>query len=137
MHIFIGDTHIMTNIEYKFSEDKSLKLLKDHIDKTYSSHYSKNKFQSTEFITDAGHGTGFCIGNIMKYAQRYGKKGTAEDHKKDLLKILHYAIIQLHIHHEQTYGVNQSADEKQLALGELASNLPKDLLDVGEYGEGC
>ena len=136
MHTFIGDTHIMTNIEYKFSEDKSLKLLKDHIDKTYSSHYSKNKFQSTEFITDAGHGTGFCIGNIMKYAQRYGKKGTAEDHKKDLLKILHYAIIQLHIHHEQTYGVNQSADEKQLALGELASNLPKDLLPA-DYDAGC
>ena len=136
MHTFIGDTHIMTNIEYKFSEDKSLKLLKDHIDKTYSSHYSKNKFQSTEFITDAGHGTGFCIGNIMKYAQRYGKKGTAEDHKKDLLKILHYAIIQLHIHHEQTYGVNQSADERQLMLGELASNLPKDLLPA-DYDAGC
>ena len=136
MHTFIGDTHIMTDIEYKFSEDKSLKLLKNHIDKTYSSHYSKNKFQSTEFITDSGHGTGFCIGNIMKYAQRYGKKGTPEDHQKDLLKILHYAIIQLHIHHEQTYGVNQSADEKQLALGELASNLPKDLL-LGDYGEDC
>ena len=136
MHTFIGDTHIMTDIEYKFNEDKSLKLLKDHIDKTYSSHYSKNKFQSTEFITDAGHGTGFCIGNIMKYAQRYGKKGTAEDHKKDLLKILHYAIIQLHIHHEQTYGVNQSADERQLMLGELASNLPKDLLPA-DYDAGC
>ena len=98
----------MTDIEYKFSEDKSLKLLKNHIDKTYSSHYSKNKFQSTEFITDSGHGTGFCIGNIMKYAQRYGKKGTPEDHQKDLLKILHYAIIQLHIHQKD----NESADER-------------------------
>ena len=126
----------MKKIDYKFSEDKSIELLKNHIDKTYSSHYSKNKFQSTEFITDSGHGTGFCIGNIMKYAQRYGKKGTAEDHKKDLLKILHYAIIQLHIHHEQTYGVNQSADERQLMLGELASNLPKDLLPA-DYDAGC
>ena len=132
MHTFIGDTHIMTDIEYKFSEDKSLKLLKNHIDKTYSSHYSKNKFQSTEFITDSGHGTGFCIGNIMKYAQRYGKKGTAEDHKKDLLKILHYAIIQLHIHQKQ----NPAADERQLMLGELASNLPKDLLPA-DYDAGC
>ena len=96
MHIFIGDTHIMTNIEYKFSEDKSLKLLKDHIDKTYSSHYSKNKFQSTEFITDAGHGTGFCIGNIMKYAQRYGKKDGYN--RKDLQKVLHYALIALSVH---------------------------------------
>ncbi len=123
----------MKKIDYKFSEDKSIELLKNHIDKTYSSHYSKNKFQSTEFITDSGHGTGFCIGNIMKYAQRYGKKGTPEDHQKDLLKILHYAIIQLHIHQKD----NESADERQLVLGELASNLPKDLLDVGEYGEGC
>lgn len=123
----------MKKINYKFSEDKSIELLKNHIDKTYSSHYSKNKFQSTEFITDSGHGTGFCIGNIMKYAQRYGKKGTPEDHQKDLLKILHYAIIQLHIHQKD----NESADERQLVLGELASNLPKDLLDVGEYGEGC
>ena len=123
----------MKKIDYKFSEDKSIELLKNHIDKTYSSHYSKNKFQSTEFITDSGHGTGFCIGNIMKYAQRYGKKGTPEDHQKDLLKILHYAIIQLHIHQKD----NESADERQLILGELASNLPKDLLDVGEYGEGC
>ena len=123
----------MKKINYKFSEDKSIELLKNHIDKTYSSHYSKNKFQSTEFITDSGHGTGFCIGNIMKYAQRYGKKGTPEDHQKDLLKILHYAIIQLHIHQKD----NESADERQLVLDELASNLPKDLLDVGEYGEGC
>ena len=123
----------MKKINYKFSEDKSIELLKNHIDKTYSSHYSKNKFQSTEFITDSGHGTGFCIGNIMKYAQRYGKKGTPEDHQKDLLKILHYAIIQLHIHQKD----NESTDERQLVLGELASNLPKDLLDVGEYGEGC
>ncbi len=131
MHTFIGDTHIMTDIEYKFNEDKSLKLLKDHIDKTYSSHYSKNKFQSTEFIADAGHGTGFCIGNIMKYAQRYGKKGTHEDHQKDLLKILHYAIIQLH-NHQKEY---KWEDDTQFVLSELATNLPKDLL--GGSGEDC
>ena len=33
-----------------------------------------NNFQATEFIIDGGHGEGFCIGNILKYAQRYGKK---------------------------------------------------------------
>ena len=26
-------------------------------------------------IIDAGHGEGFCVGNIMKYAMRCGKKG--------------------------------------------------------------
>jgi len=119
-----------TDIEYKFSEDKSLKLLKDHIDKTYSSHYSKNKFQSTEFITDAGHGTGFCIGNIMKYAQRYGKKGTAEDHQKDLLKILHYAVIQLHIHQKE-YTDRHSLSK----LDDLVDTMPKGLLS--SCGDDC
>ena len=53
-------------IDYKFNEDKNLNELKKHIDSTYDSHYSKEKFQATEFIVDGGHGTGFCIGNIMK-----------------------------------------------------------------------
>ena len=85
-------------IDYKFNEDENLNELKKHIDATYDSHYSKEQFQATEFIVDGGHGTGFCIGNIMKYAQRYGKKGDATQARKDLMKILHYAIIQLHVH---------------------------------------
>lgn len=88
----------LSKINYKFSEDKSMHLIQDHIDATYDAHYSENKFQATEFILDSGHGTGFCMGNILKYAQRYGKKGTKEDHRKDLMKIIHYAIIQLHVH---------------------------------------
>ena len=85
-------------IDYKFNEDKNINELKKHIDSTYDSHYSKEKFQATEFIVDGGHGTGFCMGNIMKYAQRYGKKGNRDDARKDLMKVLHYAIIQLHVH---------------------------------------
>ena len=81
---------------YKFNEDKSVKELKKYIDKTYSQHYSKSKFQATEFIIDGGHGEGFCIGNILKYAQRYGKKNGYD--RNDLLKVLHYGIIALHVH---------------------------------------
>jgi len=81
---------------YKFNEDKSIKELLKYIDKTYSQHYAKSKFQATEFIIDGGHGEGFCIGNILKYAQRYGKK---EGHNRaDLMKVLHYAIIALYVH---------------------------------------
>ena len=80
---------------YKFDEDKTLKEIKKYIDSTYDAHYSKSKFQATEFIVDSGHGEGFCIGNILKYAQRYGKKNGKD--KKDLLKVIHYAIIALHI----------------------------------------
>ena len=83
---------------YKYSEDKVLSELKEYFDSTYDEHYSQNKYQATEFILDIGHGAGFCIGNILKYAQRYGKKGTDKDHRKDLLKVLHYAIIALHNH---------------------------------------
>lgn len=86
----------MPLIEYKYSEEKILAELQDYIDKTYGEHYSQNKFQATEFIMDSGHGVGFCIGNIMKYAQRYGKKEGYN--RKDLLKVLHYAIMALHNH---------------------------------------
>tara|TARA_B100000035_G_C20842463_1_gene483689 strand:- start:221 stop:502 length:282 start_codon:yes stop_codon:yes gene_type:complete len=85
-------------INYKFNEADYVKELKDYVDATYGQHYSKDKFQATEFIVDGGHGTGFCIGNVLKYAQRYGKKGTADDARKDLMKVLHYALIQLYVH---------------------------------------
>ena len=81
---------------YKYDEDKFLKELKIYVDKTYNQHYSKNKFQATEFIIDGGHGEGFCIGNIMKYAQRYGNKNGYN--KEDLMKVIHYALIMLHVH---------------------------------------
>ena len=83
---------------YKYDEDISLEQIKKYIDATYGQHYSQNKYQATEFIIDGGHGTGFCIGNVLKYAQRYGRKGSREDWRSDLLKVIHYAIIQLHVH---------------------------------------
>ena len=87
-----------SSIDYKYSEDRILKELKQYVDQTYSQHYSQNKYQATEFILDSGHGEGFCIGNILKYAQRYGKKGSKEDARKDLMKVLHYGIIALYNH---------------------------------------
>ena len=88
-------------INYKYSEDRILKELAEYVDSTYNQHYSQNKFQATEFILDSGHGTGFTIGNILKYAQRYGKKGSKEDARKDLLKVIHYGIIALHNHDKE------------------------------------
>ena len=85
-------------IDYKFDEANYVKELKEYVDLTYGQHYAKDKFQATEFIVDGGHGTGFCIGNVLKYAQRYGKKGSSMDARKDLMKVLHYALIQLSVH---------------------------------------
>ena len=83
-------------VDYKFNEGNLIAQLKKYIDGTYNGHYSKNKFQSTEFIIDCGHGMGFALGNVLKYAQRYGKKDGAN--RKDLMKILHYSLIALHQH---------------------------------------
>ena len=85
-------------VDYVFDEGKYLSEIWDSIDKTYTSHYAQNKIQSTEFISDCGHGMGFAIGNILKYAQRYGRKGTPEDARSDLMKVLHYSIIALSEH---------------------------------------
>jgi|TARA_R100000329_G_C7595911_1_gene211333 hypothetical protein len=84
------------NGNYKFNENKLVDELKEYIDITYGEHYANDKYQATDVIIDSGHGEGFCIGNIMKYAKRYGNK--AGKNRKDLLKILHYGIIMLNVH---------------------------------------
>ena len=88
-------------IAYKYNEGKTLQDITDYVNKTYGEHYSQNKFQATEFIIDSGHGTGFCIGNMLKYTQRYGRKGDHNEWRKDLMKVIHYAIMMLHVHDEQ------------------------------------
>ena len=92
---------ISTVKDYKFKEDKYLNELSKYIISTYTEHYSQSKYQATDTITDAGYGEGFCMGNIQKYWKRYGKK--EGKNRKDLLKILHYAIIMLHVH-DQNQG---------------------------------
>ena len=59
-------------------------------------HYAKGKYQATDVILDSGHGEGFVMGNILKYWKRYGNK--EGKNRKDLLKIIHYAIIMLYVH---------------------------------------
>ena len=83
-------------IDYKYNEGDLIAEIKDYIDGTYGEHYSTNNYQATEFIIDGGNGEGFCIGNIMKYAQRYGKKNGYN--RKDLMKIIHYSIIAMYNH---------------------------------------
>lgn len=82
--------------EFKFNEDDLIDELYDYIVSTYNSHYAGDKYQATDLIIDAGHGEGFCVGNIIKYAKRFGKKGGYNE--ADIFKILHYGIILLHVH---------------------------------------
>lgn len=90
-------------IQYKYNEGDLLRQVTDYVNATYGQHYSQNKYQATEFIIDGGHGVGFSVGNILKYAQRYGHKGTPEDWRKDLMKVIHYAIIALYVHDKEQH----------------------------------
>ena len=44
-------------MEYKFNEEEILLLVHRHINKTYEQHYADGKYQATDMIVDAGHGT--------------------------------------------------------------------------------
>ena len=83
---------------YKFREDELIEEFRKYVESTYDQHYATDKYQATDIIIDSGHGTGFCLGNVIKYAKRYGKKGTSADARKDIMKVLHYALIQLYVH---------------------------------------
>ena len=80
---------------YKYSEAEILKELSDYISGTYQQHYSAgdDKIQTLDLIEACGDGEAFCRSNILKYASRYDKKGTA---RRDIMKILHYAVLLMH-----------------------------------------
>ena len=80
---------------YKYNEVEILKELSDYIAGTYQQHYSAgdDKIQTLDLIEACGDGEAFCRSNILKYASRYDKKGTA---RRDIMKILHYAVLLMH-----------------------------------------
>ena len=81
----------------KFNEHKNLKDVAEYVEKTYSGHYtSANGIQSMDLISSSGRGLDFCLGNVMKYAARYGKRNGAD--RIDLMKIIHYALLAINEH---------------------------------------
>jgi hypothetical protein len=80
---------------FKYSEEELLKELKDYISATYNAHYSagNDAIQTLDLIDACGDAEAFCRSNILKYASRYDKKGTA---RRDIIKILHYGLLLLH-----------------------------------------
>ena len=80
---------------FKYSEESILKELQDYISSTYNQHYSAgdDAVQTLDLIEACGDGESFCRSNILKYASRYDKKGTA---RRDIMKILHYAVLLMH-----------------------------------------
>lgn len=102
-------------IEYKFREAELIEEFKQYIDSTYSGHYGQGGLQSSEIIVDRGHGMGFFSGNVDKYNGRYGKKGESpDDHRKDIMKIIHYGFLMLYEHDRLnpkiTFNVTEDID---------------------------
>ena len=95
------DESITVKNKYKYDEDAILKELTEYIAGTYKQHYSAgtDKIQTLDLIDACGDGEAFCRSNILKYASRYDKKGTA---RRDILKILHYAVLLLHFNDKST-----------------------------------
>jgi len=80
---------------FKYNEEEIVKELLEYIRGTYRQHYSAgdDKIQTLDLIEACGDGEPFCRSNILKYASRYDKKGTA---RRDIMKILHYAVLLMH-----------------------------------------
>jgi hypothetical protein len=83
------------SMTFKYNEDALLQELRDYIAGTYNQHYSagNDSIQTLDLIEACGDAEAFCRSNILKYASRYDKKGTA---RRDIIKILHYGLLLLH-----------------------------------------
>jgi|TARA_B100002019_G_scaffold81121_1_gene70045 hypothetical protein len=80
-------------MSFKYDEERILKEVRDYITGTYGAHYSSDNIQTLDLIESVGDAEAFCRSNILKYASRYDKKGTA---RRDIIKIIHYAMLLLH-----------------------------------------
>ena len=87
----------MDKINYKYNEAKLLHEFISYVDTTYGEHYaSDDGVQSMDLISATGKGLDFCLGNVIKYGARYGKK--AGSNRADIVKIIHYALLALKEH---------------------------------------
>jgi len=78
---------------HKYNEKELLKEIDDYISSTYKGHYSSNNVQTLDLIDSVGDAEAFCRSNVLKYASRYDRKGSA---RKDIIKIIHYGLLLLH-----------------------------------------
>lgn len=120
-------------LQYKYNEEELIKQLLQYVNSTYTQHYAQGDIQTTEFIISNGDGIAFTRGNVIKYAQRYGKKDGHS--RKDIMKILHYALIMLYTHdlEHETPSIEESENEnlagnnqrsKEFRYDQLQSSLP-------------
>jgi hypothetical protein len=96
---FTIDMKENTNHLWKYNEDKILKEIQDYVTSTYNSHYCGSNedyknIQTIDLLASKDLAPGFCQANILKYGSRYGDKDGRN--KRDLMKVIHYAMLLLH-----------------------------------------
>ena len=97
--------NMSSDYRYKYHEDGILSDIKEYVSSTYNGHYTGNKFefrnvQTIDLMASRDLASDFCQANILKYGSRYGSKDGRN--KKDLLKVIHYAMLLLHF--DEHYG---------------------------------
>ena len=90
---------------YKYHEEDILKDIEEYVSGTYQGHYTGNshefrKVQTIDLMASKDLAASFCQANILKYGSRYGNKDGKN--KKDLMKVIHYAMLLLHF--DDHYG---------------------------------
>jgi hypothetical protein len=92
---------------WKYNEDKILKDIEEYVISTYHGHYCGDEedyadIQTIDLMAAKKLASGFCQANILKYGSRYGDKDGLN--KRDLLKVIHYAMLLLHFdrHYSRT-----------------------------------
>ena len=95
----------MTDSRNKYHENEILEDIKDYVSGTYNGHYTGTKHeyrnvQTIDLMASRDLASDFCQANILKYGSRYGSKDGRN--KKDLMKVIHYAMLLLHF--DEHYG---------------------------------
>ncbi len=90
---------------FKYHEEEILKDIEEYVSSTYRGHYTGDtheyrNVQTLDLMAARSVASGFCQANILKYGSRYGSKDGKN--KKDLLKVIHYAMLLLHF--DDHYG---------------------------------
>ena len=84
---------------YKYHEEEILKDIEEYVSLTYQGHYTGKSHeyrnvQTIDLMASKDLAAAFCQANILKYGSRYGNKDGKN--KKDLLKVIHYAMLLAH-----------------------------------------
>ena len=104
---------------FKYHEEEILKDIQEYVSGTYQGHYTGNshefrKVQTIDLMASKDLASGFCQANILKYGSRYGNKDGRN--KKDLLKVIHYAMLLLHF--------DEHYNKPPMTTGNIDINMP-------------